>query len=59
MVRDIAYYGDFFMYLVALPDGMTVRVSEPNLRRVTEMPITWNDPVLVEWPAYASVVLPE
>lgn len=59
VVRDIAYYGDFFMYLVALPDGMTIRVSEPNLRRVTEMPITWNDAVLVEWPAYASVVLPE
>lgn len=58
-VRDIAYYGDFFMYLVALPDGRTVRVSEPNLRRITEMPITWQDQVVIDWPAHASVVLPE
>jgi putrescine transport system ATP-binding protein len=58
-VQDIAYYGDFFMYLVALPDGRTVRVSEPNLRRITEMPITWHDQVVIDWPPHASVVLPE
>jgi putrescine transport system ATP-binding protein len=58
-VRDIAYYGDFFMFVVALPSGGTLRVSQPNLARITELPITWGDRMAVEWPAHATVVLPE
>lgn len=58
-VRDIAYYGDFFMFVVALPDGRAIRVSQPNLNRITEMPVTWDDRVVVEWPTHASVVLAE
>lgn len=58
-VRDIAYYGDFFMFVVDLPGGATVRVSQPNLARITELPITWGDLVAVEWPPLATVVLPE
>jgi putrescine transport system ATP-binding protein len=58
VVRDIAYYGDYFVYLVALENGRTVRVSEPNLRRAPDMPITWHDAVVVDWPAHASVLLP-
>ncbi|MFQ3622258.1 MAG: TOBE domain-containing protein, partial [Acetobacteraceae bacterium] len=58
-VRDIAYYGDFFMFVVALPEGRSVRVSRPNLARLTELPITWDDRVAVEWDPFATVVLPE
>lgn len=58
-VRDIAYYGDFFMFVVDLPEGGTVRVSQPNQARITELPITWGDRVVVEWPPLATVVLPE
>jgi putrescine transport system ATP-binding protein len=58
-VRDIAYYGDFFMFVVDLPEGSTARVSQPNLARITELPITWGDRVAVEWPPLATVVLPE
>jgi putrescine transport system ATP-binding protein len=58
-VRDIAYYGDFFMFVVDLPEGGTVRVSQPNQARITELPITWGDRVAVEWPPLATVVLPE
>ncbi|WP_439577267.1 ABC transporter ATP-binding protein [Elioraea sp.] len=58
-VRDIAYYGDFFMFVVDLPGGGTVRVSQPNQARITELPITWGDDVTVEWPPHATVVLPE
>lgn len=58
-VRDIAYYGDFFMYLVDVPGKGLVRVSAPALRRLTELPITWADAVVVEWDPFASVVLPE
>ncbi|QXM23911.1 ABC transporter ATP-binding protein [Elioraea tepida] len=56
-VRDIAYYGDFVMYVVALPDGSVVRVSRPTETRLTELPITWNDPVAVTWPDFATVLL--
>lgn len=56
-VRDIAYYGDFVMYVVALPDGSVVRVSRPTETRQTELPITWNDPVAVTWPDFATVLL--
>jgi putrescine transport system ATP-binding protein len=59
VVRDIAYYGDFFMFVVDLPEGGTVRVSQPNQARLTELPITWGDAVVVEWPSLATVVLPE
>ncbi|WP_337875259.1 ABC transporter ATP-binding protein [Elioraea sp.] len=58
-VRDIAYYGDFFMFVVDLAEGRSVRVSQPNLARVTELPITWGDRVAVDWPPLATVVLPE
>lgn len=58
-VRDIAYYGDFFMFVVDLPGGGAVRVSQPNQARITELPITWGDRVVVEWPPLATVVLPE
>ena len=56
-VRDIAYYGDFFVFVVALPDGRTIRVSQPNLDRITELPVSWGDRVAVTWPAHANVVL--
>jgi putrescine transport system ATP-binding protein len=56
-VRDIAYYGDFVMYVVALPDGSVVRVSRPTETRMTELPITWNDAVTVRWQDFATVVL--
>jgi putrescine transport system ATP-binding protein len=56
-VRDIAYYGDFVMYVVALPDGSVTRVSRPTETRLTELPITWNDAVAVTWPDFATVLL--
>nr|WP_237214620.1 ABC transporter ATP-binding protein [Roseomonas sp. NPKOSM-4] len=58
-VRDIAYYGDFFMFHVELPGGRTIRVSQPNLRRITARPVDWDDRVAVTWDADAVMVLPE
>jgi putrescine transport system ATP-binding protein len=57
-VRDIAYYGDFFMFHVELPGGRTIRVSQPNLRRITARPVDWDDRVAVTWDADAVMVLP-
>ena len=59
VVRDIAYYGDYFMYLVEVPGKGTVRASEPATRRAGDVPITWGDAVVLEWQAFASRVLPE
>ncbi|NKE48410.1 ABC transporter ATP-binding protein [Roseomonas frigidaquae] len=58
-VRDIGYYGDFFLYYVVLENGKDVRVSQPNLRRRTERPVDWEDTVAVTWDRQASMVLPE
>jgi putrescine transport system ATP-binding protein len=58
-VRDIAYFGDFFVYYVVLEGGKELRVSQPNLRRITERPVDWEDRVVVTWDRQASVVLPE
>ncbi|MDP3417158.1 ABC transporter ATP-binding protein [Falsiroseomonas sp.] len=58
-VRDIGYYGDFFLYYVVLANGKEVRVSQPNLRRRTERPVDWEDTVAVTWDRQASMVLPE
>jgi len=58
-VRDIAYFGDFFMYHVEIEDGRVIRVSQPNLRRITERPVDWGDTVIVTWDGQTSLVLPE
>jgi putrescine transport system ATP-binding protein len=58
-VRDIAYYGDYFMYLVEVPGKGVVRASEPATRRIGDVPISWNDSVVLEWQPFASRVLPE
>jgi len=57
-VRDIGYFGDFFMYHVALPGGRTIRVSQANQRRITARPVDWEDGVAVTWDADAVMVLP-
>ncbi|MGG5889435.1 ABC transporter ATP-binding protein [Falsiroseomonas sp. HC035] len=58
-VRDIGYYGDFFVYYVVLDGGKEIRVSQPNLRRRTERPVDWEDTVAITWDRQASMVLPE
>jgi len=56
-VDEIAYLGGQSIYVVVLDSGRMVRVSVPNTHRMTELPITWEDPVYVSWPAFAGVVL--
>ncbi|MEO3435346.1 polyamine ABC transporter ATP-binding protein [Inquilinus sp. CAU 1745] len=56
-VHEIAYLGDMSIYLIRLASGKTVRVTAPNLTRMTELPITWQDEVYVSWQPYAGVVL--
>ncbi len=56
-VEEIAYLGDVSVYLVRLVTGKQVRVTAPNTRRRSAMPITWNEPVTLRWHADAGIVL--
>jgi putrescine transport system ATP-binding protein len=56
VVQDIAYLGDLSIYLVKLPGGKVVRVTQPNTSRHAEA-ITWEQQVYLSWDASSPVVL--
>ena len=55
-VQDIAYLGDLSIYLVRLPTGKVVRVTQPNTSRHAEA-ITWDQQVYLSWDATSPVVV--
>ncbi len=55
-VQDIAYLGDLSIYLVKLPSGKVVRVTQPNTSRHAEA-ITWDQQVYLTWDASSPVVV--
>jgi len=57
VVHDIAYLGDFSIYHVRLADGTLLRAAQPNLTRLVERPIGWDDKVYLSWMPDAGVVL--
>ena len=60
VVAEIAYLGDMSIYLVRLPTGRTVRVTQPNIRRqaaVSSERITWDEPVWLSWEDASPVVV--
>jgi len=59
VVKEVAYMGDFSIYLVQLEGGRTVRVTQPNLRRGDPERITWDERVFLHWLPSSIVVLPE
>jgi putrescine transport system ATP-binding protein len=56
-VDEIAYLGNFSTYVVRIDSGREVRVVSPNLTRMVDLPITWEDEVWVTWEPNAGVVL--
>lgn len=56
-IYDIAYLGDWTIYLVQLPGGKVLRVSQANATRTVERPLSWDDPVHLWWPPEAGVLL--
>lgn len=56
-IWDIGYLGDLSIYHVETPSGTRIKVSRPNLSRVVERPITWEDKVYVTFSPDAGVVL--
>jgi len=55
-VQDIAYLGDLSIYLVKLPTGKVVRVTQPHTSRHAEA-ITWDQQVYLSWDATSPVVV--
>jgi putrescine transport system ATP-binding protein len=55
-VQDMAYLGDLSIYLVKLPTGKVVRVTQPNTSRHAEA-IGWDQAVYLSWDATSPVVV--
>jgi putrescine transport system ATP-binding protein len=56
-VVDIGYLGDFSAYKIRTHTGLLLKAAVPNLTRLTERPIGWNDQVWLSWPSEAGIVL--
>jgi putrescine transport system ATP-binding protein len=57
IVRDIGYLGDVSIYHVELESGKIVLATQPNLVRLAERAVTWDDEVYLFWRAENSIVL--
>lgn len=57
IVKDIGYLGDVSIYHVELESGKIVLATQPNLVRLAERTVTWNDEVYLLWRAENSIVL--
>jgi putrescine transport system ATP-binding protein len=56
-VKDIAYMGDLSIYIVQLPSGKNVRITQPNTVRHPEDRITWDEQVYLHWHPSSGVVV--
>lgn len=56
-VSEIMYLGDVSIYHITLPSKKVVMATVPNLVRLAERPITWDDQVYVGWDQKNSSLL--
>lgn len=57
VVDDIEYLGDVSIYHVKLRNGKKVLATMPNLVRLTEQPVTWEDKVYLYWQSENGIIL--
>ncbi len=58
VVKEIAYMGDMSIYLVKIESGPTVRVTQPNVERLSDDErILWDETVWLSWHASSPVVV--
>jgi len=57
IVRDIGYLGDVSIYHVELKSGKIVLATQPNIVRLAERPVSWEEEVYLYWRAENSIVL--
>ncbi|MDF3075725.1 MAG: transporter ATP-binding protein [Alphaproteobacteria bacterium] len=56
-VRDIGYLGDVSNYYVTLQSGETMEATLPNLVRLAEPAVLWDEEVWLSWEAENAIVL--
>ena len=56
-VRDLAYFGAFTVYRLALASGKTLKVSQSNVDRHRGDALTWGDTAWASWGPTSQVVL--
>jgi putrescine transport system ATP-binding protein len=58
VVKEIAYMGDVSIYLVKIDTGKTVRVTLPNVERLSDDErILWDETVWLTWHASSPVIV--
>ncbi|MBS0272511.1 MAG: polyamine ABC transporter ATP-binding protein [Proteobacteria bacterium] len=57
IVKDVGYLGDVSIYHVELEGGKIILATQPNLVRLAERPVTWDDEVYLFWRAENSIIL--
>ncbi len=56
-VKEIAYFGSYNTFIVEMPGGRRVKITETNTTRHESSVITWEDEVFFWWDDIAPVVL--
>jgi putrescine transport system ATP-binding protein len=57
MVEDVVYLGDMSIYRVTLETGKRITATKPNVERIDEDNITWDEKVFISWNDDAGAVL--
>ncbi|CAO5678186.1 MAG: Spermidine/putrescine import ATP-binding protein PotA [Holosporales bacterium] len=57
IVKEIAYLGDMSIYYVEMMSGKIIQAALPNLLRLSERDVKWDDEVYLTWKADNGVVL--
>jgi putrescine transport system ATP-binding protein len=56
-IKDLAYFGSFTVYHLALASGAMLKVSQSNVARHRDDQLTWGDTAWASWSPTAQVVL--
>jgi putrescine transport system ATP-binding protein len=56
-VKEIAYFGSYNTFILSTPQGVRVKITEPNGSRHEMLDITWGDEVFFWWDDTDAVVL--
>jgi putrescine transport system ATP-binding protein len=57
VVREIAYFGSYNTFVVQVPSGLMVKVTQSNAQAASGSAPTWGDTVFLSWGDSAAVVL--
>ncbi len=57
VVEEVGYLGNLSVYQILLEGGKRIRVTKPNLVRLDEEAISWDEEVYLSWAGSAGVVL--